>query len=137
MKPVLPANGRCLCGEVTYTCKAPPLWTAYCHCKSCRLNTASPVTAYFGMAGGAWAWTGQLPQLFDRNPGVRRYFCSSCGTPVAYEADKYPDETHFYTAALDDSSGFEPRGHVNFGEHLEWFDTQDTLNRMNTTAGTD
>lgn len=135
MKTVLPAQGRCLCGEVTYTCTAKPLWAAYCHCQSCRLNTASPVTAYFGIADNQWTWTGKTPKIFEGNAGVRRYFCDSCGTPIAYQADKYPGETHFYTAALENTSGFEPTGHVNFGEHLSWFDTRDTFNRYNKTAG--
>ena len=135
MTTALPAKGRCLCGDVTYTCTAEPLWTAYCHCQSCRLNTASPVTAYFGIADGNWEWTGHEPNLFDRNPGIRRYFCGACGTPIAYQADKFPGETHFYTSALKDTTGFEPRGHVHFGEHLAWFDTADSLKRFNTTSG--
>ena len=87
------------------------------------------------MADDQWTWTGQDPELFDRNVGVRRYFCGTCGTPIAYQADKYPGETHFYTAALEDSTGYEPTGHVNFGEHLKWFDTSDTFKRYATTAG--
>lgn len=130
MSAALPASGRCLCGEVTYECTAEPNWTAYCHCQSCRLNTASPATAYFGMANGQWHWTGKVPSVFVSRPDVRRYFCSTCGTPVAYESDRYPDEIHFYTAALADSAGFEPRGHVHYDEHLEWFDTNDDLKRI-------
>ena len=129
------ARGRCLCGAITYECSAAPNWTAYCHCQSCRLNTASPATAFFGMANDAWEWTGQPPNIYESNPGVRRYFCASCGTPVAYEADKFPGEIHFYVAALEDTKGFEPRGHVHFGEHLDWFDTRDELKRATTTFG--
>ena len=135
MSPVLPAKGRCLCGEITYECSTAPNWTAYCHCRSCRLNTASPVTAYFGMANGKWRWTGKVPAIFESRADVCRHFCSNCGTPVAYESDRFPDEIHFYTAALEDDSGFEPRGHVHFGENLSWFDTSDTLKRIDTIGG--
>lgn len=135
MSPTLPAHGRCLCGEVTYQCSAPPRWAAYCHCESCRLNTASPVTAFFGMADGAWSWTGKTPAQYNSNPGVRRYFCATCGTPIAYGADRFPGEIHFYTSALQEKTGFEPTGHVNVAEQLPWFEVHDTLPRWPQIAG--
>ena len=134
MSRAVTAKGRCLCGAVTYECSGEPLWAAYCHCKSCRLNTASPVTAYFGMANGKWRWTGETPANYKSRPDVCRYFCKNCGTPIAYESEKFRDEIHFYTAALEDDAGFEPRGHVHFSEHLSWFDTNDTLKRLPTTS---
>ena len=129
------AKGRCLCGSVTYDCRAAPLWSLYCHCESCRLNTGSPATAFFGIADDCWSWTGAEPGLYESGPGIRRYFCRTCGTPTAYAADKFPGETHFYTAALFSTEGFEPTGHVHAAERLAWFDIHDRLPRWTDTLG--
>ena len=86
------------------------------------------------MANGSWQWTGKIPSVFVSREDVRRHFCSNCGTPIAYESDKYPGEIHFYTAALENTAGFEPRGHVHYDEHLPWFDTSDNLKRIGTVG---
>lgn len=85
------------------------------------------------MADGQWQWTGSPASIYESNPGVRRHFCATCGTPIAYQSDRYPGETHFYVAALEHSTGFEPKGHVNFAEHLDWFDVRDDLPRKAAT----
>lgn len=135
MKPRLPAKGRCLCETVQFECDTLPIWSLYCHCESCRLNTGSPVTAFFGIANGNWRWLGTRPQVYESQPGVRRHFCNNCGTPVAYDADKFPGEIHFYTSALYEKAGFEPKGHVHATEKLPWHDIKDELPRWAGTMG--
>jgi len=54
-------------------------------------------------------------------------FCSNCGTPMAFEHDKFPDETHFYAASLEDSSGFSPDFHSHWAERVPWVTLADTL----------
>ena len=133
----LTAKGHCLCGAVSFECTGPARWRLYCHCASCRRNVASPVTAFFGMANENYRWTGKPAAVFHSSPGVRRMFCNQCGTPMAFEADHYPGEIHFYTATLEDSTGFEPTGHVHAGERLHWFDVDDDLPRWRGTMGED
>ena len=87
------------------------------------------------MADGNWSWTGQNPKVFDSNPGVQRFFCAKCGTPIAYRADQFPGEIHFYTSSLEDTSGFEPLGHVNHAERVSWHKIADSLPRWPHFAG--
>jgi hypothetical protein len=47
--------------------------------------------------------------------------------PVAYDADKFPDEIHFYLSALEDASGIEPQFHVFAGEQVPWIALGDDL----------
>jgi hypothetical protein len=122
-------RGRCLCGEVTYEYSGPENWSAYCHCESCRRNTASPVTAFFGVPLAAFRFTGKLAAVYHSSPGVRRHFCANCGTPMAFEADRWPGEIHLYAAGLEDPEAYRPQGHVHFAEHLSWFDVKDNLPR--------
>lgn len=123
-------RGRCLCGAVSFEYSGPENWRAHCHCESCRRNTASAFTTFFGVPKPAYRYTGKAPKLYQSSPGVRRYFCDTCGTPVAYERDDDRNETHFYAAALEDSSGFEPQCHVHVAEQVPWVELADDLPRF-------
>lgn len=127
-------NGRCLCGRITFICTEPPNWVAYCHCDSCRRNTASPATAFFGTPTTGFRWTGKPPETYASSPGVRRSFCGRCGTPMAYQAMNDQGEIHLYVATLDDPNALTPEGHVHVGEQLHWFEVDDALPRWETTA---
>ncbi len=35
------ATGRCLCGQVEYTCSAKPLRMIQCHCNDCRKTSGT------------------------------------------------------------------------------------------------
>lgn len=122
-------TGRCLCGAVTYAYEGPENWRAHCHCESCRRNTASPFTTFFGVPNGQYRFTGKIPKVYESSPGVRRHFCDLCGTPIAYETDRFPDEIHFYAAGLDEPRDFAPEGHVHCAEMLPWVKLADGLPR--------
>ncbi len=123
-------SGRCLCGAVRFSFDGKPNWTAWCHCDTCRRNTSSPATAFIGVPSDRFRHTGETPQVFESNPGVRRAFCGICGSPVSYEADRFPGEIHLYAAAMDKPGDWAPRGHVFAGEQLEWCEILDDLPRF-------
>ena len=123
-------HGRCLCGHIRYVFDPEGvLWRGFCHCESCRRATASPVTAYLGVRDSAWRWVGPAPSRFDSSPGVRRFFCPRCGTPMAYQTDDDPGETHFFTATLDDPEDHAPTYHAYWNEKLSWLKLSDRLPR--------
>lgn len=124
-----PLTGRCLCGDVTYRATSAPLWQAHCHCESCRRATSSPFTSFFGVANGAWHWTGKPPASFASSEGVWRDFCPRCGAQMAYRSTRYPDEIHFYAASLDDPGRYAPTSHVHTDEQLPWVHLSDGLKR--------
>ena len=41
-------DGRCLCGAVRYRVTGEPIWTAHCHCQSCRRATSAAFATYAG-----------------------------------------------------------------------------------------
>jgi len=120
-------TGRCLCGAVTFEYAGPENWRGHCHCESCRRNTASPFTTFLGVPRDACRFTGAQPSVYSSSPGVRRLFCATCGTPMAYEADRYPHEVHFYAATLDDAVSFVPQFHTHYAERLPWVEIADSL----------
>jgi len=49
---------------------------------------------------------------------------------MAYDADMYPDEIHFYAVSLENPADFIPQFHVHYAERLPWIDIKDDLPRF-------
>ena len=122
-------TGRCLCGAIRFAYDGPENWRAHCHCESCRRQTASPFTTFMGVPDGHWRWTGADPAVYVSSPGVRRSFCATCGSPVAFQAEAFPGEIHFYASLLDDHTDFRPQAHVHWDERVAWVTPADDLRR--------
>ena len=120
-------HGHCLCGAIGFAYDSVELFKGTCHCESCRRQTASPFTTFMGVANGTWRWTGETPKTYESSPGQIRYFCGTCGAPVAYSSARWPDEIHFYAALLDDAHTFVPNEHYHWEERLEWAAPPDDL----------
>ncbi|MBX2838910.1 MAG: GFA family protein, partial [Gammaproteobacteria bacterium] len=109
-------------------------WSGYCHCDSCRRNCASPVTAFFGVPNGSWSWSGVTPGEYAHSGHATRYFCKTCGTPLAYASTRWPNEIHFYAASLVDPTSFTPKQHFHYGERLPWLRLEDDLPKHHSSA---
>lgn len=127
-------TGRCNCGAVTFRVEGKPNWVAHCHCRDCRAQTGSPFTTFAGYPRERFAWTGAKPTAYNSSPGVARSFCARCGTPMAFEGERWADEVHIYVATLADPANLTPRAHVHFGQALPWIKLADGLPRFDTVA---
>jgi len=126
--------GGCLCGAIRFVATGEPLWAAHCHCQSCRRSTGAPFATFVGFPPDQVAFTADTPATYASSPGVRRSFCRNCGTPIAYEADRFPDEIHLYVCILDDPAAVTPTEHVHAGEQLSWLHLADGLPRYRTSS---
>jgi hypothetical protein len=81
------------------------------------------------------AFAGAAPADHASSPGVRRTFCPTCGTPLAYRGGRWPGEVHLLVATFDAPEDLPPRAHVNVGEKLPWVHLSDGLRRFRTTGG--
>jgi hypothetical protein len=120
-------QGHCLCGAIIFEADGAPLWSCFCHCESCRRNTSAPVTAFLGFRRTDVRFTGKPLRRFHSSPGVTRSFCADCGTPLAFEGERWPDEIHLYAASLAEPETFRPQGHVHWCEKLPWLLIDDDL----------
>ncbi len=124
-------KGHCLCGAIKYEFEGKPDWVAYCHCDSCRRHTSSSVATMLGVKVGQFRYLEGTPASYQSSPGVWRYFCPACGSPMAYtNDDKWPGEVHLYLGTLEHPEKFVPTGHVHTGEQLPWFEIHDELPRF-------
>ncbi len=125
-----PHIGGCLCGAVTYEAQGKTRWIAHCHCNSCRRSTGAPITTYVCVESSSFRWSGEAPARFNSSPGVFRAFCPTCGTPLAYEAEQWPGETHLHISTLEDPDRYPPTAHVYTAERISWFECEDGLRRL-------
>jgi hypothetical protein len=121
--------GRCLCGDIRYEYWGDPVATLHCHCESCRRHTSAPVATFVCVAENSFRLIGGTPTVYVSSPGVRRTHCGRCGSPIAYESDRRPDQIDLYVGTLDDPAAAAPTCHVHVAEQLPWFETVDTLAR--------
>ncbi len=120
-------SGRCACGAITWKTAGPVLWAGHCHCDSCRRTTSAPFTSFFGVPRKSVFWSGVLADHLSSDGRVRRQFCASCGTPMTYQSEVWPEEVHLYAASLDDPALFEPQAHFHYAEKLPWVTITDDL----------
>ncbi|MBX2837802.1 MAG: GFA family protein [Gammaproteobacteria bacterium] len=95
------------------------------------------MTAFFGVPNGSWNWIGIEPGIYKSSSHATRYFCSNCGTPMAYESTKFPDEMHFYAAALTDPDSVRPTEHYHYQEKLAWLHLSDDLPKHSGSSASD
>ena len=58
-----------------------------------------------------------------------RWFCASCGSPLAIRVDFQPDTIDLTLASLDDPGAAAPGFHLWTSSRIPWFDTRDQLPR--------
>jgi hypothetical protein len=92
------------------------------------------MATYAGYREGGVAFEGAAPAEYASSPGVRRLFCRTCGTPLAYRGERWPGEVHLFVATFDAPGDLPPRAHVNVGEKLPWVQLADGLRQFQTTG---
>lgn len=123
-------KGHCLCGGIRYEFEGKPLWISHCHCESCRRHTSSAVATFLGVKINQFRYLEGTPASYQSSPGVWRYFCPTCGSPMAYTNDgKWPGQVHLYLGTLEHPEAFIPACHVNCDEQIPWFEVADALAR--------
>ncbi|MDJ0821008.1 MAG: GFA family protein [Paracoccaceae bacterium] len=127
-------TGRCLCGDIRYEAKGPPLWTALCHCESCRRACSAPVVAWMGFAPEDVAWQGTRT-FYQSSDVATRGFCPNCGTQMSFESTRWPGEVHLYAVSRDDPQAYHPDLHCHYAQRLQWLGLSDDLPKHAGTAG--
>lgn len=124
---LMATRGHCLCKRTSWEFGGHPSSSCYCHCDDCRRNCGAPVVAFLGVSSDHFSWTGSPPRSFVSSPGVRRFFCDTCGSPMGFEADHYPGSIYLYAASLENPQNFQPSFHLNIDHRLPWLTLDDQL----------
>lgn len=106
-------EGQCLCGAVTYSSEAEPVFTAVCHCRDCQRQTGTAFSVIVGVPAQGFELSGELATHVtvgeDHGRETRRQFCPKCGSPVISESDGIPDVVLVKAGTLDDPSWLAPQ----------------------------
>jgi hypothetical protein len=119
-------NGRCLCGAITFTIRAPFRPIIVCHCRQCARWTGHAVYA-----------TAVAPERFELKTGSRelswfrasesakRGFCKACGSSLFWKPDS---GTHISILAgtLDPPIGLAVATHVHCANRSDYFDIDES-----------
>ncbi len=109
-------KGTCFCGAVEIETTGTPLEIGYCHCKSCRAYSGTPVTSFILWKAEDLKVTkgAELLSRFNKMGMSDRQFCSRCGGHIM---------TNHPTLGLSDvhswilpSIPFKPTVHLNYAE---------------------
>jgi hypothetical protein len=106
-------TGHCFCGAVEVRVAGEPAAMGYCHCRSCRDWSASPVNAFTLWPPSAVAITRGADQLgsYSKTPSSIRKWCRTCGGHVLTDHPGW-GVVDVYAALLPELP-FDPQLHVN------------------------
>ncbi len=113
----LPITGRCLCGAVTYSVDADPVWQGVCYCSNCQRQTATAFSAIVGVPAQALKVQGSTLASF-KTPSegyqstTKRSFCSACGSPLFSTIESMAQIAFLKAGTIDDSAWFEPMAEI-------------------------
>ena len=113
-------EGSCQCGAIRFQIEGEPKWVAHCHCSDCRRATGAAVSTYVGSEREQTRFLAGTPRIHHSSEGVRRSFCGDCGSPIAYEGERWPGEIHFFVGLFERAEDLVPQTHVFESEKLPW-----------------
>jgi hypothetical protein len=118
------ANGRCLCGAVSYEVRGPLREVLICHCEECRrwhghvsATTAAEKGDLVMIREAALRWI-QSPRSDAR---ARRGFCAECGSSLFWDA---PGRETISIAAgtLDGDTGLRVASHWYVSQAADYYE---------------
>lgn len=101
-------EGGCPCRAIRYRVTGEPPATSLCHCRTCRVAARAPSVAWV------------VRRSSESSPGVRRTFCSRCGTSLTCQRELEPGTIDVTTATLDTADAFAPTREIRTAQRLAW-----------------
>ncbi|MEM8582147.1 MAG: GFA family protein [Pseudomonadota bacterium] len=126
-------TGRCYCGAFSLSA-TEPLTVAYCHCADCRRVSGAPVSAFAAFAPQDLRITPAPDTSVSVAPGVRRWFCSACGTHLQATYDYIPGQIYVPIGLFDQAADLAPESHSHRSAQLPWLCLNDTLPQASGSA---
>lgn len=122
-------NGSCLCGAVKYEIRGEIGTAIYCHCSRCRKANGTTFATNAGVAASDFYIVEGKSALkaFESSPGVHRFFCSNCGSPIISRRDSMPNVVRLRLGTLDTPLPAAPTAHYFVASKAKWYEIHDDL----------
>ena len=115
--------GGCLCGACRYNSDSTPINARVCHCVRCQKATGAAFYARIMVPLDSVHIEGPVG-WFDANTGIRRGFCTRCGTSLFSERQS-ANAIGLSVGSLDDPALFEPTEHIWTSRKQPWLSLDD------------
>lgn len=120
-----PITGGCFCGALRYRI-AQVDQVANCHCSMCRRTSGAPFVSWLVVPREGFAYTQGTPRHLKSSEQGDRYFCASCGTPVACIVAGQPAHIDITLGSLDHPETFTLAVDVHKRSRLPWVEIKAT-----------
>ena len=113
-------EGGCFCKNVRFEMEENNYLTVDCHCTMCRRAHGAPYVTWIVVPNVHFRYTGQAPKALKSSTNGTRYFCPSCGTPIACVSTEHPDVIDIPIGSLDNPELFKPTEEIFVDTRLPW-----------------
>ena len=117
-------NGKCLCGDVTFTVDGRLGRSAACHCSQCRKQSGH-FWASSSADEGDITIAGPV-KWYAASDSAKRGFCPNCGSFLFWKAHD-EDAVSFSLGALDEPTGIKLQCHIFVADKGDYYDIIDDL----------
>nr|WP_275113661.1 GFA family protein [Roseobacter cerasinus] len=107
---------------------------SYCHCSDCRRVSGAPVSAFAAFREAVLRFEPTPGPPVSHAPGVTRWFCRDCGSPLAATYDYLPGQIYVPLGLIDQSAELPPSLHSHATSRLPWLHLADQLPRAEHSA---
>ncbi len=109
-------TGGCACGAVRYECNKAPTLMWVCHCRECQRSTGGGGAVNVVFTKDDVTFTRGAPKYYESTgtsgETTRRGFCPECGSPLAAQADLFPQVQGISAASFDDPAQLTLGAHI-------------------------
>jgi hypothetical protein len=128
-------SGRCLCGAVTYSAAAEPMFAAVCHCRDCQRQSGGAFAVIVAVPEDALSVQGETIGIVrtvgdDHGLENHRRFCTACGSPLFNLSPKLPGVALIRAGTLDDPSWVQPQVEIWSSSAQPWVELAGERPRM-------
>ena len=115
-------HGSCLCGKVKYEVVGSPLAMYHCYCSTCRAASGASFATNIAVTTENFKVTFGKENLsaFESSPGKRRYFCSTCGSPIYSHGEKTKQVVSIRCGTLQGDPIIRPSFHAYVASKAPW-----------------
>lgn len=116
-------EGSCYCGQVTVEVESDPVFSAYCHCESCRKWHSAPMTALAAWPETSVKVSGEviISEKFDE---TQRTSCAKCGGNVLTTKPGLGWKVVYPLTLSGSDFAYQPAAHIFYSERVVDFNDQ-------------
>jgi len=119
-------TGSCLCGEVTLSFTKFERPFIACHCKQCRKQTGTYVTAGHVLDAELTVNGAQHLTWYEASDIAKRGFCRHCGSLLLWKKHK-TDYTSIMAGCIDGSTDMPLGLHIYTDDKGDYYDINDDV----------